>query len=121
MSVPVAAALPVLKELITAATQYQMCKEHEHTERLKIEAQLEACLATINSNHESFMRAMDSNQATVMKAYDAAENLLANPAIATNPTLLQSILTFLQYAHAKHSDNFIAAVNSHSLQLPRIG
>ena len=53
MSLPVEVGLPIIKELIDAATEYQMCKEHERTQRMKIEAQLEACLTTINRNHES--------------------------------------------------------------------
>ena len=53
MSLPIA-ALPVIKELITAAANYQMCKEHETTERLKLEAQLEACLTAINANQANF-------------------------------------------------------------------
>ena len=120
MTLPVA-TLSVLKELITAATQYQMCKEHERTERMKIEAQLEAALTIINRDHENFMRAMDDNQATITRAYDAVEGLLANPAIATNPTLLQMILTFLQHAHSTHGNNFANVVNAHSARLPRIG
>lgn len=119
MSVPVA-AVAVVKELITAAAQYQMCKEHEKTQRIKIEAQLEACLAAINSNHEGFLRAMDDNRAYINRAYDMAEKLLADSKISTNPNLLQAILTFLQNAHAEHSANFINAVNAHSINLPQI-
>ena len=120
MSGPVA-ALPVIKELITAATQYQMCKEHEKTERIKIEAQLEACLTTINNNHESFLRAMDDNHRVITKAYDEVEKLLSNPVICTNPTLLQAVLTFLQNVHTVHGGNFIAAVNANAMRLPKIG
>lgn len=120
MSVPVA-ALPVIKELITAAANYQMCKEHERTQRMKIEAQLEACLATINKDHRNFLRAMDDNKQFISRAYDAAEVLLANPAIATNPNLLQAVLMFLQNAHAEHSIKFVAAVNAHASTPLRIG
>ena len=122
MSLPAAAAVSVLKDLITAATKYQMCKEHEHTARIKIEAQLEGCLATLNTQYELFSRDMDDNRAYINRAYDAAEKLLADPKISTNPNLLQLVLTFLQNAHAEHSAKFIAAVNAHAqIQLPRIG
>ena len=120
MSVPATVALPVLKELISAAAQYQMCKEHEKTERMRIEAQLEACLATINKNHENFLRAMDDNRSYITQAYDATEKLLDNPAVCTNPILLQQVLDFLQNAHATHSNNFIAVVNANAMPLPRI-
>lgn len=120
MSLPVT-ALPVIKELITAAANYQMCKEHERTQRMKIESQLEACLATINKDHRSFLRAMDDNKQFISRAYDAAESLLVNPAIATNPNLLQAVLMFLQNAHAEHSIKFVAAVNAHASTPLRIG
>ena len=121
MNLPVA-ALPVLKELITAAAQYQMCKEHERTERIKIEAQLEECLATLNANHEKFFRAMDDNSDMINRAYDAAEKLLADPKVSANPNLLQAVLMFLQNVHAVHSVNFVNAVNANAItRLPRIG
>ena len=120
MSVPIAAGAQILKELISAATQYQMCKEHERTERMKIEAQLEACLTMINSDHEKFLREMDDNRAVIVRAYDFVEKLLNDPKIFNNPNLLQAVLTFLQNAHATHSQNFIAAVNANSTPLPRI-
>lgn len=120
MSLPIEVGLPIIKELIDAATEYQMCKEREKTKRLAIEAQLEACLTVINKNHEQFMRVMDDNHSLVMKAYDAVEKLLSDPAIISNADKLQLVLIFLQNVHATYSNNFIAAVNAHSIQLPRI-
>ena len=121
MSLPVAVGLPIIKELITAAAQYQMCREREKTERIKIEAQLEACLTAINKNHENFLRAMDDNRLVITKAYDSVQNLLSNPAICTNQNLLQAVLIFLQNVHATHGKNFVAAVNANSVRLPKIG
>ena len=121
MSLPIA-ALPVIKELITAAANYQMCKEHETTERLKLEAQLEACLTAINANQANFFRAMEDNREVINRAYDAAEKMMLNPKIFDNPTLFQSVMMFLQNAHATHSLNFANAVNAHpAARLPRIG
>lgn len=121
MSLPVEVGLPIIKELIDAVTEYQMCKEREQTKRLAIEAQLEACLTVINTNHEQFLRAMDDNRNLAMTAYDAVEKLLAAPSVASNPELLQGVLTFLQSVHERHSKNFIAAVNASPMRLPRIG
>ena len=122
MSVPIVAGLPILEKLITAATEYQMCKEHEKTERFKIEAQLEACLTAINKNHEAFLHEMNDNQSLAMRAYDVVEQSLSKPEIITNPNLFQSVLLFLQNVHAEHSKNFVTAVNKNAPKnLPRIG
>ena len=122
MSLSPTVALSVLRDLITAATQYNICKEQERTKRLKIEADLEACLELINKNHEIFLRVMDDNQSLAMRTYDAAEKLLENPEVYTDPTKLQAVLTFLRDTNTTHGNSLIAVANAHSLsRLPRIG
>lgn len=114
LPVPPEVAVPVLKDLFTAAAQYQMCKEHEHTERLRIETQLEECLAKINSDHQKFLLEMEENRESMRLIYDSFEKLLDRPEIYTNPTLLQALLNFLQNLHTTYGAKFISIVNAHS-------
>ena len=121
-AIPAEVGLSIVKDLITAVANYQMCKEQERTKRLQIEAQLEACLTAINKNHAQYDKIFAANHEYAMKAYAAAENLLSNPAVTTNANILQQVLNFLQNAHKTASGDLVSLANAiSSMPLPKIG
>lgn len=118
----VVAALPLIKEFITAGASYLAAREHEKTERERIAAQLEACLTTINKNHEIFLQALENNHAEIMEAYKLANDLLKDSECRKNLALVAQVLEFVKTTHTSSNSSLSAMVSSIAAnQIHRIG
>ena len=103
--IPATVALPVIKEMINAASQYLACKEHERTERERISAQLEAKLTIINKQFDTYSQVLAEHHDYAMKSYKVAEDLINDPFVRSNIELMKCAMTFFANVHSKNSDN----------------
>ncbi len=95
MAIPVAAAIPLIKEVITGITSYLATKEQAKTERQRIAAELEAKLTAINMRYNSIDKGLQYNHEEVMQYYNLIEELIKAPYIKENPDLLKAALNSL--------------------------
>ena len=113
MSVPVAVAATIIKELITAGSNLMVCKEQEKTKRAQIEAELEAKLTAINKDFALYSMIFANNHAETMKVYNTFETVVNQPETRQNPALVQQLMTALANLHANAitgTSNNIAAL-----------
>ena len=115
MSVPVAVAANIIKELIIAGSNLIACKEQEKTKRVQIEAELEAKLTAINKDFALYSMIFTNKHTETMKIYDMFETVINQPETRKNVALVQQIMTTLANLHANviaETSNSIAAVKS---------
>ena len=114
MALPPMAATALLKDVINAATNYAMCKEHERTERTRIAATLEAKLTLINTQYNEFSASLVENHVQFMQAYEIFGSLLKNPTFYENANAVKEVLTFLQNVHESSGKRISEMVDSAS-------
>lgn len=106
--IPAAVAIPLIKEVISAGTQYLACREQEKTKRAAIAAHLEASLTVIEKQYGSLSAVLAENHDMAMEAYHTLSELIRDPSIKENTELFKFVLNNYMDAHKLYSSNLVS-------------
>ena len=91
----VVGVLDLTKESIRCFTEYSKCKEHEITERKKINATLRAIQYQIDAQKEVYLKELDRNFEERNRLYDMAEKTQERALALGDIEMLQTCYNFI--------------------------
>lgn len=100
-----AAAIPIIKEVISSGMQYLACREQEKTKRAEIAAKLEASLTVIEKKYGGLSKLIDENHDMAMEAYKTISELIHDKNIQEDTELFKFLMHQYMDTHRLYSGN----------------